>query len=43
MNWKIEQVSDKHIANEMFNQVKCFTKGDIVYALAPSVSELKTN
>ena len=43
MNWKIEQVSDKRIANEMFNDVKQFMKGDIVYALAPSVSELKTN
>ena len=43
MNWKNEQVSDKHIANEMFNEVKQFTKGDIAYALALSVSELKTN
>ena len=43
MNWKIEQVSDKRLENEMFNEVKRFAKGDIVYALAPSVSELKTN
>ena len=43
MNWKIEQVSDKHMVNEMFSEVKQFTKGDIVYALTPSVSELKTN
>ena len=43
MNWKIEQVSDKHLTNEMYNEVKRFAKGDIVYALAPSVSELKTN
>ena len=43
MNWKIEQVSDKCLTNEMYNEVKKFAKGDIVYALAPSVSELKTN
>ena len=43
MNWKIEQVSDKHLTNEMYNEVKRFVKGDIVYALALSVSELKTN
>ena len=43
MNWKIEQVSDKRLTNEMYNEVKRFAKGDIVYALAPSVSELKTN
>ena len=43
MNWKIEQVSDKCLTNEMYNEVKRFAKGDIVYALAPSVSELKTN
>ena len=43
MNWKIEQVSDKRLTNEMYNEVKRFVKGDIVYALAPSVSELKTN
>ena len=27
----------------MYNEVKRFAKGDIVYSLAPSVSELKTN
>ena len=27
----------------MYNKVKRFTKGDIVYVLAPLVSELKTN
>ena len=27
----------------MYNEVKRSVKGDIVYALAPSVSELKTN
>ena len=43
MNWKIEQVSDKRLTNEMYNEVTRFSKGDIVYALAPSVSELKTN
>ena len=43
LNWKIEQVSDKRLTNEMYNEVKRFVKGDIVYALAPSVSELKTN
>ena len=43
INWKIEQVSDKCLTNEMFNEVKRFVKGVLVYALAPSVSELKTN
>ena len=43
MNWEIKQVSDKCLTNEMYNEVKRFAKGDIVYALAPSVSELKTN
>ena len=32
MNWKIEKVSDKRLTNEMYNEVKRFAKGDIVYA-----------
>ena len=43
MNWKIEQVSDKCLENEVFNEVKQFANGDIIYPLAPSVLELKTN
>ena len=43
MNWKIEQASDKRITNEMHQEVKRFSKGDIVYALAPSVANLKIN
>ena len=30
MNWKIEQVSDKCLTNEMYNEIKRFAKGDIV-------------
>ena len=27
--------------NEMFSNVQCFVKGDIVYALAPSAMDLE--
>ena len=27
--------------NEMFSNVQCFVKGDIVYALAPSATDLQ--
>ena len=43
MNWKIEQSKDKSQSNEMYKEVLRFAKGDIVYALAPKVSNLQTN
>ena len=43
MSWKIEQAHDQAITNEMYQEVTRFKKGDIVYALAPSVSSLQSN
>ena len=43
MNWKIKQTTNKALENEMYKEVQRFMKGDIVYALAPYVSTLKTN
>ena len=43
MNWKIEQTTNKALENEMYKEVQRFAKGDIVYALAPSMSTLMTN
>ena len=43
MNWKIEQSENKVLENKMYNEVHRFMKRDIMYALAPSVSTLKTN
>ena len=43
MNWKIEQARDQALTNEMYQEITCFKKGDIVYALAPSVSSLQSN
>ena len=42
MDWKLEQNRDKKILNEMYSNVECFVKGDIVYALAPSATSLET-
>ena len=43
MNWKIEQARGQALANEMYQEITRFKKGDIVYALAPSVSLLQSN
>ena len=43
INWKIEQAHDQALTNEMYQEITCFKKGDIVYALAPSVSSLQSN
>ena len=43
MNWKIEQACDQALTNEMYQEITRFKKGDIVYALAPSVSSLQSN
>ena len=42
MDWKLEQNRDKRIFNEMYSNVECFVKGDIVYALAPTATALET-
>ena len=42
MDWKLEQNRDKKIFNKMYSNVEHFVKGDIVYALAPSATSLKT-
>ena len=41
MDWRNEQNRDKHIRNEMFSNVKRYVKGDIVYAIAPSATDLE--
>ena len=42
MDWKLEQNRDKRMFNEMYSNVECFVKGDIVYALAPTATALET-
>ena len=40
LDWRNDQNRDKRMYNEMFSNVQCFVKGDIVYALAPSATDL---
>ena len=42
MDWKNEQNRNKRMRNEMYSNVQCFVKGDIVYALAPSPTDIHT-
>ena len=41
LDWRNEQIRDKRLLNEMFSNVHRFIKGDIVYALAPSATNLE--
>ena len=41
LDWRNDQNRDKRMHNEMFSNVQCFVKGDIVYALAPSAMDLQ--
>ena len=42
MDWKVQQIRDKQLYNEMYSNVERFVKDDIVYALAPSATSLET-
>ena len=39
--WRNDQNRDKRMCNEMFSNIQCFVKVDIVYALAPSAMNLQ--
>ena len=41
LDWRNDQNRDKRMHNEMLSNVQCFVKGDIVYALAPSATDLQ--
>ena len=41
MDWRSEQNRDKRTRNEMFSNVQRFRKGDIIYAMAPSATDLE--
>ena len=41
LDWRNNQNRDKRLRNEMFSNVQRFIKGDIVYALAPSATNLE--
>ena len=41
LDWRNDQNRDKRLRNEMFSNVQRFIKGDIVYALAPSATNLE--
>ena len=41
LDWRTEQNRDKHLRNEMFSNVTRYAKGDIVYAIAPSATDLE--
>ena len=39
--WRSDQIRDKRLRNEMFSNVQRFIKGNIVYALAHSATDLE--
>ena len=41
LDWRNDQNRDKRLRNEMFSNVQRFIKGDIMYALAPSATDLE--
>ena len=41
LDWRNDQNRDKRLCNEMFSNVQRFIKGDIMYALAPSATNLE--
>ena len=41
LDWRNDQNRDKRLRNEMFSNIQRFIKGDIVYALAPSATDLE--
>ena len=41
LDWRNDQNRDKRLHNEMFSNVQRFIKGDIMYALAPSATDLE--
>ena len=41
LDWRNDQNRDKRLCNEMFSNVQHFVKGDIVYALVPSTTDLE--
>ena len=41
LDWRNDQNRDKRTCNEMFSNIQHFVKGDIVYALAPSATDLE--
>ena len=41
MDWRNEQNRDKRTRNEMFSNIQRFMKGDIIYATAPSATNLE--
>ena len=41
LDWRNDQNRDKRLPKEMFSNVQCFIKGDIVYPLGPSATDLE--
>ena len=41
LDWRNEQNRDKRMRNEMFSNVIRFVKGNIVYTIAPSATDLE--
>ena len=41
LDWRNDQNRDERLCNEMFSNLQRFIKGDIVYALAPSATDLE--